>query len=269
MIKLILKVFFRQAQRNKAFYFTSFALLIIGISSWNFLWSYIIHELEYDQFHVNKDQIYRLRNDRYKDGEVYIRDVVSYPAIASYLKEQLPEIKNYVRLVPFSNSVNYNGKEINVKQRYFSDPDFFSIFSFPLLKGNKETCLTGTGKVVISKSLADKLFGNEEPLGKEVFMGESAIVTGVFDDSQPSHMDIDMLLPMQTYLSIQGEDMNLDWYSNLFITYLLIDEHADYTTTSQKVNETLLSHISEFRPDQEEKFYLQKLTDNIGAAHAS
>ena len=262
MIKLIHKVFFRQAQRNKAFYFTSFALMIIGISSWNFLWSYIIHELEYDQFHANKDQIYRLRNDRYKDGELDVQDAATYCPVGGFLKDNLPEVQDFNRLMYFPFDLTYKEKDFTIQNPYYTDPNFFSMFSFPLIKGNKETCLQGTDKIVISKSLAKKLFGKEDPIGKEIETFRPLEITGVFDDSQASHMKIDVLTSWDTYIAVQGKEILEDWYFNVYHTYLLLDKDVDNAELESKINKTVASHVKQhIDPDRKEEFFLQNITD--------
>ncbi|CAN0528137.1 unnamed protein product, partial [Scytosiphon promiscuus] len=139
MYQLLLKVFLRKVRQNKLFYLINFILLITGILSYNFLWSFIIHELDFDQFHENAENIYRIQNDRYNDEVLLAKDVLTYPATGAFLENQFPEVKTSIRLHSFPITISYNGQEFSEKNFYYSDPEFFQFFSFPLLSGNRET----------------------------------------------------------------------------------------------------------------------------------
>ncbi|WP_169513338.1 ABC transporter permease [Flexithrix dorotheae] len=230
--------------------------------SYNFLWSYIIHELDYDQFHENAENVYRIRNDRFQDENLVTKDVKTYPAAGAFLESQFPEVKKSLRLHSFPASVFYNGQELSEKNFYYSDPEFFQFFSFPLLSGKRKTCLEGMNKIVISSAVARKYFKNENPIGKELESIGPFVITGVFEKNSSSHLDIDFLVSFETFLGFQGQEMNEDWYFSDFYTYLLIDEKANKATLEGKISHALLQEISQrIAFERREEFHLQPLTD--------
>ena len=81
-----------------------------------------------------------------------------------------------------------------------ADPDFFSVFTLPLLSGDAKTALSQPQSVVLSKSAAEKYFGNEDPIGKSLGFNDNTEfykVTGVFDKiPDNSHFHADMLVSM-------------------------------------------------------------------------
>ena len=98
--------------------------------------------------------------------------------------------------------VVYNNHSFNEKNVFWADSNFFTVFSFPLLKGNPATALKGTNGVVLTESTAKKYFGNEEPMGKVIEINKfvKLVVTGIAKDAPVnSTIDFNMILPLAVF----------------------------------------------------------------------
>jgi len=170
------KIFLRHLSKNKLFTTISVFGFSVGLLFVILLSVYVDQELTVDNFHVNKDRIYRIETE--SDG-------ASFPApIADDLKNSIPEIEDFTRTL----SDNANISAINTVKFPFEflgvDAGFFNIFSFPLIKGDKEEVLNTKNSIVLSKKLALKLFNSVDIIGEEVYVNTDIQyqVTGVMED---------------------------------------------------------------------------------------
>lgn len=170
-----LNLFFRNLLRNKLYT----GIIVFGFAlSLTFvilLGAYIRQELSVDQFHVNKGRVFRAVNERSSSFG---------PTIGNYLQHTYPEVECYTRLYETSESVENLQHEQVVFNFLMADSMFFRMFSFRLLEGEPAEVLKITNSVVLTRSYARKLFGDEEAVGKEVVCNgnHKLIVTGVMED---------------------------------------------------------------------------------------
>jgi len=194
----------------------------LGLTAAIFLYFYVASELSYDSFHADKDQIYRVRRYSEINGESYNIAVTSGP-YAEALKTEFPlSIKSTMRVGQQSGIVSYQDKKFTENKLVFVDNEFFKFFDFPLAVGNSSSVL-GTGKgVVISKEVAKKYFGDEDPIGKilEVDNEYQFAVTGILDDfPAKSHIEFDMAFSIDIFNRFEWFN---DWWSNGVITYVKV-----------------------------------------------
>lgn len=127
---------------------------------------------------------------------------------------------------------------------YFADPTFFSVFSFPLLKGNPATALLQTNAIVLSASMAKKHFGKEDPIGKIISLrqgnrSEPKIVTGVFKDiAANSHLQFNFLMAYRA----MGVERDTDWRGFQAYTYILLSPEADSKSVEAKFPDFIQSY---------------------------
>jgi len=167
MLKNFLKIAFRILRKNHVYSFINVFGLALGIASCILIYLYVQNELSYDKFQQNRESLYRV----YITEDPPERDAFSYVEapwnLAEALETSFPEIKQAVRLVVQSDVIRYEDKSYT--QRYnLVDPDFFEMFTFPLLKGEKGTVLQNISSVVLTESCANKIFGNVDPLGRQL-----------------------------------------------------------------------------------------------------
>jgi putative ABC transport system permease protein len=201
------KNYFKAAWRNlwkiKAFSFIKVFSLALGLAAAIFIFLWVMDESSFDKFHANTKNIYRvMTNYKYPDGRIE-----TYPATSALLKDairnEIPEVDKIALLSMETDAlVRYNGTSFN-EQGFYADSSLFSIFSFPLLKGNSNNPLPDNASIVISEKLAKKLFGNSNASGKSVEVDETHqfTVTGVFADvPQNSTLQFDFVLPLDLFV---------------------------------------------------------------------
>ncbi|GLU53542.1 ABC transporter permease [Dyadobacter frigoris] len=225
MIKSYFKIAWRNIVRNKAFSAINIVGLALGIAACILILQYVAFELSFDNFHANGDQIYRVRQDRYNEGKLSTEWAAGAFAVGNSFKEAYPEVEDYVKLINRGSMVLDHGeRSFKVEKVYISSSSFFSVFSYPLINGNPKTALTETNTVVLSASVAKKLFGSENPVGKiiQINKRKSAKVTGVFEDMPANtHFKTDILISYATFLNdVKPENPDLAWQWDGCLTYL-------------------------------------------------
>ena len=219
MFKNYLLIVTRLIKKNKLFSFINIFGLAIGLATCLLILLWINDELSFDRFHQNVDHLYKvvcsdlLANDKY---------AVTTPALAPALEQEFPEIVAATRYYePGNLVVKYGDKKSLEDDVAFVDPQFLTIFSFSLIKGNPQTALSSPKSTVLTESQAQKYFGAEDPIGKTLtFAGRFDFkVTGLIEDTPlNSHLRFDMLVPVE-FLEEFGWD--LEQWDRFFIdTYV-------------------------------------------------
>ena len=213
------------------------------------LW--IQYELSYDKFHQHADQIYRIISD-YK-GE---RIPVTPGPMAAQLKEEIPEITNSTRFYYTAGIMKYEDK-IFRETGLMVEPDFFEVFSFPLLRGNPDTALADVSSLVITEDMARKYFGNEDPLGKTLLLDNTypSKVTGLLKNIPAnSHLKFNYLCAFKICKHWKKPD---SWtQSQDYPAYVLLDKASSIELVNQKMNEIVKKHM----PGWPAYYFLQPLT---------
>jgi putative ABC transport system permease protein len=176
MFKNYFKIPWRSLQKQKIFTFINVFGLSVGIACFSMLLLYTGNEFSFDEFHKNAANIYRPYEwDRLNGGHSPIgyTDVAGKNAasLGAAMKQELPDVINYTRLqLPNGeNVIRYNDKIIRSEVTW-TDASFFSIFTFPLQNGSKASALRDLNDIVLTASRARQLFGNEDPVGKTVYI---------------------------------------------------------------------------------------------------
>jgi len=204
MYKSHLKTSVRGLKKNLGFS----AINIFGLSlsiSVGVLMILLISELySFDDFHTQKDQIYKVTTNRVqgtKGNEVQLSTASYY--IGNQLKEQVPGIEEvvFMRADRLSADFKTERKAISING-FYASASFFDVFSFDLLQGNPQTALSEPNSVVMTQSSARKLFGDTNPIGQVLNVEENedlknAIIAGVVADPPiNSHMRFDVLVSL-------------------------------------------------------------------------
>jgi len=188
------KNYFKIAIRNLFKHKTESVINLIGLSvaftSSMLLFLSVFYEFSFDHFHKNAKNIYHLYSISNRPEQTEINSAMPAPLLTS-LKTAYPGIKYGAKSSQHSTIIKYRDKKLQKSLR-FTDPDFFKMFSFPLIKGNAENALKDLNSAVLSEATAKSIFGNEDPIGKiiEIQVGEvwkpftiSAIAAGAPDNS--------------------------------------------------------------------------------------
>ena len=165
-VRSYFKVAIRNLFKRKDYSILSILGLAIGMASCLLIFQYVSFEKGYDDF-PDADRIVRLRLDSYQQGRLDWQSAAVYPAFGPAMKRDFPEVDNYCRLA--STEMLLSNDERNVKfnesKGYYADPSFLSMFSIDVVKGNPKTALDGLNKIMLSKELAKKYFGDDDAVG--------------------------------------------------------------------------------------------------------
>ena len=239
MLKNYIKIALRNLRRNKLYSVLNITGLAIGITCCMLILLYVQDELSYDRFHEKSTRIYRATTHFVLKDR--IMDFASTAHVQGPMfKEAYPEVENYVRFNSYGSRRMIRYEDVSYAEEKFIwvDNSVFDVFSFNLIKGNPKEALTKPNMVVITEDIAEKYFGDQDPIGKNlrIHNDELYMVTGIVENIPTnSHIRPDFLASFIT-LDLQptgnaAADLvnNVDYY-----TYLLLEEGADYKALEQK-----------------------------------
>ncbi len=201
MIKNYFKIAFRNLWRNKGFSAINIIGLAIGIATCLIIMLYVNNELGYDRFNKKADRIVRVSFQGNVQGEKMNESTVM-PPVAQTLKADFPDVEDATRIRDYGTpKLIYDDKSFREDAFAFVDPNFFQVFTLPLIEGDAKTALAEPNTVVITKATAQKYFGKENPIGKVISFkdGKNAPckVTGVIEKVPVnSHFHFDLFASM-------------------------------------------------------------------------
>jgi putative ABC transport system permease protein len=240
MFKNYLKITLRNIKKNVIHSFINISGLSIGLACSLIIMLWVQHELSYDQFHKNADRLYRVIYSS-DDGEEHGRNLPG--PLAAHLRENFPEINNATSFKSWEMKIAFNKKSFSCIGS-FINPSFFSMFSFPFEKGEPKTALSVPNSVLITKNLAAKLFGQDDPIGKTVSYNNGysddipLTVTGILKDiPQNSSLQFDFLVPVE----ILYDWMNT-WRNKNVFAYVLLEKNIIPEEVNQKISGVLKAH---------------------------
>ena len=247
MLAKNLKLAFRHINKDKLYFFINIFGLAISIVFSLFLLIYVQDELSYDNHYQKKDKIYRITQKFLYDESHFARCA---PAFAPLMNEYFPEIEEIVRLNHQTKIVNIKDNKFKVDNFFYADSNFFNVFDFEFQKGSSDKALTEPNSVVLSENIANKLFGNKNPLNESILILDQEgnhvyKVTGVISNSKRnSHFHIDILASFNS----QNADFSNAWFRlGNFYTYLLLKDNCDYKSIEEKVPDFLINKMDKDR----------------------
>ncbi|NVO11151.1 MAG: ABC transporter permease [Bacteroidales bacterium] len=198
MIKSFIKIAIRSYFKNGTTSIINFLGLTVGLTSCFLIFINVNRELSYDRFHEKKDRIFRILSIDNAIGVSNNTVGITIPALGNGMKKEIPEVENVVNISPVGKSlVKYKETTLYSKDLIYSEPSFFEVFDFKLKEGNPATCLKDPKTAILTETMAKKIFGNENPMGK-VFSADGSddlVVTGILaDEKRPSHFKFDIIL---------------------------------------------------------------------------
>lgn len=266
----------RNLVNNKFYSFINVAGLAVGLSVGIMILLWVQDELSYDNFHANAQRIFKI-NSHIPTGESEQVWSGSPSPLAVHAPAKIPEVEAAVRVRDnYDNALftygdkSFIGADFSSSRTAYVDPNFFTVFDFRLLKGNKAAPFQGSHSVILTASVAKKIFGNEDPVGKIVVgdKRDNFKVTGVIEDFPTnSSVKYDMLFPMDMYGErFTSSGGNGDWKTIdqdlgnfAYNIFLLLKPGASPQTVGKKLGDIYRG----LRNDSDGKGYytLQSLTD--------
>ncbi len=246
MIKNYFITAFRNLIKNKTYSIINIVGLAIGLASSIMILLYLKNELSYDNMHQDRESIYRVGFDLTMPNGSENSAVIT-AAVAPSLLEEFPEVESMCRIryatggfFAYEN-VNYETDEVS-----FADSTFFDFFSFKLISGTKKAVLNQNYTVVLTKSLAKKIFGDEDPIGKVLNWNNTydVIVSGIAEDCpKNSSIQFSALISFGTLYNLSH--MYMGWNGgNQFYNYIKLKENTKIETVISKLPDFLEKHIN-------------------------
>jgi len=240
MFKNYFKIAFRSLKKNKIFSFINVFGLAIGLTCFMFIAVFVYSELNYDKYPADAKNMYRVMLSVTGNGDVAVYPDVDM-GVGEGMKDAFPEVKALTRISPAGDFVQYDDKQFKEDHLAFADSNFLQLFSIPLIAGNNKDALE-PNSIVITKAMAKKYFGDEDPIGKMLAIGirkDGYKVTGVIDKvPDDSHFHFDAFLSLSTWHVTNKTWSNLGPY-----TYLVLDKNADPKKLEAKFPQLVAEHV--------------------------
>ena len=242
MIKNYIRSAFRNIVKNKFYSFLNILGLSVGLITFIFLFLYVYDEMSYDRYHENASQIHRLESDFTIAGKHEKFAIVPIP-MGPALQLEFPEVEAVVRITGAGNTLFRHGEKESYEERfYFTDSTFFQVFTHNLIMGDPDKCLVDPQSIVLTKSIADKYFGDEDPMDLiiESGTGRQYKVSGVMEDIPAnSHLKFDALISATSLIEEGGEEEfnSLEpvrfWNIGVY-AYIMLNENSDIQSIHDK-----------------------------------
>jgi putative ABC transport system permease protein len=231
------KVASRNILRRKLYSFINAFGLSIGIAFSILICLFIQDERSFEQYHANKDLIYRMHGVEYheRSGEFHKMTQMQL-GLAPVMKAELPEVQYATHFCGSSGVMQYNDK-IFREEIVYVDADFFRMFSYHLISGNAEQLFKTNDEIVLTAELARKYFGDRNPLGELLVFGQHTLtVTGVMETPPAnSRLRYKALIPIQKWRSYSQH--NLDHWMNMgFETYVQVHPKTNLANMKVKLD---------------------------------
>ncbi len=235
MLKNFFLNVYRNMRKQRGYIFLNVGGLAIGLTSFLFITLYVIHELSYDRFHKNYENIYRLKVVGRLAGGVLDQAVTAAPVARAMLNDY-PEVVAATRVLKMGAwLVRFGENKFNEDGILFADSTFFDVLDFRLLKGDTKTALARPRSMVLTEEYAKKYFGTQDPMGQKIIVEADTIlytVTGIVQNvPDNSHIKFDMLASLSSF---PGQANNEQWVSNNFYTYIVAKKGTNRTALEKK-----------------------------------
>lgn len=229
MIYHYIQSFCASIKRNRFFYFINMVGFLTGFLLLTLIFTYVSQELSFDKFHKNVSTIYRLHPVGYG---------VTPLCFSDKLKDKLPEITGMVRFSVTDLAIDHNNRMVQIEKVFYTDPEVFQVFSFPLLSGNAPTALQKPFSIVLNQTTAGKLFGKSNPIGETIRdkNGRIYTITGVMADiPYNSHLQYNALVSMET-LKFMNDKSAFDCSNWSNLSYVNLSDKANKDEVERKIN---------------------------------
>lgn len=240
MIGNYFKIAWRHIMRHKGYAGINILGLSIGIAACLLILQYVSFELSYEDFHINKNRIYRVQQDRYDNGRLSTQWAAGAYGAGNTFKDAIPEIEDYVKVLQRGEVVTeLDNQPVRIQKMFYASSSFFSIFTYPLIAGNKNTALKEPYTAAISATTAKKIFGTTNAVGKILRLNrkDNFTITAVFEDAPVNtQLKPNLLLSYSTFVKRVGPNNNPEtaWEWDGCLTYLLLRSGAKPAVVEKK-----------------------------------
>ncbi len=265
MISNYFLVTLRNIAQHKGYSVINILGLAVGLACSGLLMLWVTGELQYDRFHDKANRIYRVTN-RLRLGTLDRSSPNTMAPAGPAMVEEIPGVEAAVRMgMSGTLWVKQGDRIFSEDSAYYSDNSIFRVFSFTLNEGDPETALEAPYSAVITRTLAHKYFGDENPIGKllRINGNDDFTVTGILDDIPAnSHWRFNMLLSFET-LYAQDRQLLEMWNRMAYFTYILLDEKAGAEEVEKQFPILIDKYLGELLASRgaTQELFLQPLTE--------
>ncbi|HAS39321.1 MAG TPA: ABC transporter permease [Microscillaceae bacterium] len=240
MIKNYLKIALRNLLRQRFYSAINLLGLAVGIACAVLLYMYIQHELSYDAHFKNSKKIYRVELEGREQGEKWERSISTQWLLAPTIRKDYPEVAQVTKTMIWADKMfQHQNKQLLVKGLRLADEDYFKVFSHRFLQGDPRTALQKPHSIVLTKSLAAKVFGRANNVLNTTLQIDktSYLITGVIEDiPDNTHFQTEGFVSMGSLSKRRLQSLNIkSWASTNFMTYVLLKQ----ATSSQELENKL------------------------------
>jgi putative ABC transport system permease protein len=235
MFRNYFKVAIRNLLQQKTYSFINIIGLTVGIAACLLILLWVRMELSYDRFHPDADRIYRV-GSRVETGEDPVFVQTMGGPVAPALGAEYPEVEAWNRYTMPSRASISVGTQKFSETVLLTDPSFLKLFSFPVIYGDAAIALTDVSHAVLTRSLAERLFGVVNPIGKTITMDgqyQFQVAAVVQDPPVDSSIRFDILLPFE--LAARLGYHTDSWGSNDYYSHILLAAGTDVRAFTRKI----------------------------------
>lgn len=248
MLRNFIIITFRSIRKNGIYTFINVAGLSIGLACSLLILLWVNHEISYDAFHAKKEHLHRVMTNRQGDNGIHSSTAVPIPLEEALKKD--PGIR-YTSMTNWGQTflLTVDDKKL-YKRGYYAGEDFLKMFTFPMIHGSAETSLHDPSAIVITRSTALALFGEENPMGKSIRLDNlvDLTVTGVTEDvPENSTFQFDCLVPFTTYMTNEAwvKRASTQWGNNSFNMYVELHDYAAADEVQQRIKDLIKANDPE------------------------
>ena len=246
MIKNFFRIAVRNILKHKGITFINVTGLAIGLTATLLILLWIQNELSYEKYNLNGEDIYRVEQDQFYSGERYHVTVTPHPSGPVWM-EKIPEIKEQTRINRLPRILFRQGENVFFESSVIAaDSGLFRMFTLPFLLGDSKTALNSPHSIVLSEKLANKYFGESNPMGKTITLENKYqfMVTGVMKDlPKNAQYTYEAVIPY-SYLQEIGA-YSSSWGNNSILTFVQVEKGVDLEAVNDKLTDVVRENNSQ------------------------
>lgn len=232
---------YRSILRGKYYTLINISGLAVGIASCVLILLFISHDLSYDKYHTKADRIYRLYIEG-KFGDNRIGSSKTAAPIKDAFEQEIAEVEQITRLMEMVRPVVRKDEDSFIEEKFlFADSNFFSTFTVSFIEGNPRTALSKPNSMVITRQMAHKYFGDQNPIGKTLTVNNYEIeITGITEQMPSnSHFQYNFLASITT----RGVDSWRSWLTSNLFTYVILKPGVSPQNIYPKFHELTYKYV--------------------------
>lgn len=246
MLKNYLFTALRNLRKQAGYSIINVGGLAIGLASAYLIILFVQYERSYDTFHANAADTYRLIENNVGGQDAGVKSAIFAAGHASRLRQGYPEIESVVLWDDRTTYVKVNNESQRIGQFGFLSPEGLSVFTFPLLRGDKSTVFADRYSVLLTEETAARLFGQTDPIGQRISYNDQfdLTVTGILADlPSNSHLQFEALASIDLMRDLMGEDAMENFSNSNYWLYLKLVPGSDPVAVSDKLDDYLLGFM--------------------------